>query len=240
MALNAPPRSRRSTPLRLLHLLLALGIFSLDASTFSTVLGISNLGRIPCLRLRLSPCTCLSFYNLSRTIIQQLLHIDPLRTSSTFTLRFSKFSLVSSSSEIVCSFTCFGHRNLHVSSELRHHGFPLLFPLHALTLYSESFPLCSSAVVRVESCPNFYSIESHHAPHDRGRVRVRVPRQRTVHFCVCLSIPAVWVHLVAVETAAGDVPRAAVATAASAVSACVGAPPSTASVAPPANRTLAG
>ena len=53
---------------------------------------------------------------------------------------------------------------------------------------------------------------------------------------LCLSFPAVWVHLVAVESNA-DVPQAAVAVAQLAA-ADVGSPPSSAAVAPPA-RALA-
>ena len=40
---------------------------------------------------------------------------------------------------------------------------------------------------RVESCPNSYSTQSRHAPRDRRRITIRLPRQCTVHFCTSLD-----------------------------------------------------
>ena len=74
--------------------------------------------------------------------------------------------------------TCATNTYLHVSSELRHHGLPLFFPLHghvlqvthghgwlrihAFTMNSEQSPRRSSAETGMNLAPRFHSIWSRH------------------------------------------------------------------------------
>ena len=45
-------------------------------------------------------------------------------------------------------------------------------------LHSENYSQCSSAVVRVEYGPSFYSTQSRHAPHDRRRFGISIHRHQ--------------------------------------------------------------